>query len=170
MTVEDKETLTEAPRKETDTAPLRLPESMRDDSDLPKIGLDSEAQIGIVSILTPLLADEVLFYTLLRKYHWNVTGPQFYSLHAAFEEQYTVMADLIDEIAERIRQYGAMSIGTLTEFSERSRFEEQPGVNPNARQMVIDIMERHEELIRYLREDIDKGCPTVVARPESEHT
>jgi starvation-inducible DNA-binding protein len=103
-----------------------------------------------------VLADEFLLYTKLRKYHWNVTGAQFLELHESFEEQYDALEAVIDSSAERIRQYGAMSIGTLAEFQKHARLSEQPGVNPDARQMVEDIMNDHEAMVRYLRADIEQ--------------
>jgi len=60
-----------------------------------------------------LLADEHILYVKTRKYHWNVVGELFHSLHNLFEEQYTILADRIDAIAERIRALGPPAIGTL---------------------------------------------------------
>ena len=40
--------------------------------------------------------------------HWNVQGPQFFALHAAFEEQYNDLAEAVDELAERITALGAL--------------------------------------------------------------
>ena len=40
------------------------------------------------------------------KYHWNVTGPMFQTLHVMFETHYTELALVVDEIAERIRALG----------------------------------------------------------------
>ncbi|HEX2619634.1 MAG TPA: Dps family protein, partial [Phototrophicaceae bacterium] len=121
----------------------------------PNIGLSAEAQAGVVKILSALLADEFVLYTRLRKYHWNVTGPEFFSLHASFEKQYEAIAEVIDQVAERIRTYGVNSPGTLEEFKQHARLTEQPGVNPDAHQMVLDIVADHEALVRYLREDIE---------------
>ncbi|WP_341860928.1 DNA starvation/stationary phase protection protein [Gymnodinialimonas sp. 57CJ19] len=38
--------------------------------------------------------------------HWNVTGPQFYSLHEMTEAQYSDMFRAVDLLAERIRTLG----------------------------------------------------------------
>ena len=35
--------------------------------------------------------------------HWNVTAPDFISLHQMFEEQYTFLWNTLDELAERYR-------------------------------------------------------------------
>lgn len=125
-------------------------------TETPNIGLSPQARSGIVEVLSVVLADEYTFYTKLRKYHWNVEGPQFVSLHQIFEEQYTLIETVIDELAERIRQYGAMSPGTLAEFKEHTRLEEKPGHNPDARKMVSDIAADHAAMVRHLREDVSK--------------
>jgi starvation-inducible DNA-binding protein len=118
-------------------------------------GLSSETEQGVVKILSALLADEFILYTKLRKYHWNVTGPEFFTLHEVFERQYTEIAEYVDVVAERIRAYGAIAPGTLEEFRQLARLREQPGVNPDAHQMVQDIVSDHESLVRALRVDIE---------------
>jgi starvation-inducible DNA-binding protein len=119
------------------------------------VGLSSETEQGVVKILNTLLADEFVFYTKLRKYHWNVVGREFLALHEAFEKQYEEVAEYIDTVAERIRAYGVIAPGTLQEFQQLARLQEQPGVNPDARQMVMDVMQDHESLVRSLRADIE---------------
>ena len=50
-------------------------------------GLTSEQQAGVVELLKQALADQHVLYMRMRNYHWNVTGPQFQSLHALIEAQ-----------------------------------------------------------------------------------
>jgi starvation-inducible DNA-binding protein len=119
------------------------------------IGLTEEERQGVVDIMQTVLADANLLYVKLRNYHWNVTGPQFRSLHELFEEQYETLAEAIDRIAERIRTYGAPAIGTLQEFKTRARLTETPGDYPHARQMVQNLVNDHEAIIRALRKDLD---------------
>jgi len=121
----------------------------------PDLGLTDEAMAGAVNILSTLLADEFLLRLKLRKFHWNVTGPQFLSLHGIFEEQYTALADFIDEVAERLRTYGVMSPGTMSEFIDLARLDETPAHNPNAEGMIRELVDDHEIMVRYLRADID---------------
>ena len=56
--------------------------------------------------LSKLLAESYTLYLKTHKYHWNVTGPMFHSLHLLFEQQYTELALAVDTIAERIRALG----------------------------------------------------------------
>ena len=39
--------------------------------------------------LSVLLADSYTLYLMTHNFHWNVTGPQFNSLHMMFMDQYT---------------------------------------------------------------------------------
>jgi starvation-inducible DNA-binding protein len=111
---------------------------------------------GMLKVLRVLLADESVLYAKLRKYHWNVTGVNFYALHAAFEGQFRKIAAMSDEIAERIRQYGAIAPGTLEEFIRYTRLSEEPGVYTDGRTMVANLATDHETIIRFLGEDIEK--------------
>ncbi|HEX2906956.1 MAG TPA: DNA starvation/stationary phase protection protein [Phototrophicaceae bacterium] len=121
-----------------------------------ELGLDEKSVADVVSILRVLLADEFVLYTKLRNYHWNVTGPNFRELHLLFEEQYDELAEIIDETAERIRQYGETAPGTLEEFKELTRLTEEPGVSPGWQTMVGNACADHEALVRFLREDIER--------------
>jgi starvation-inducible DNA-binding protein len=122
----------------------------------PELGLSDKNRKGVVEIFKALLADEHVLYMRLRNYHWNVTGPQFRSLHELFEEQYTQLATVIDEAAERIRTYGVMAPGTMKEMAQLARLKEKPGEYPNARQMVKDLVADHETIVRCLRDDIEQ--------------
>jgi starvation-inducible DNA-binding protein len=120
------------------------------------IGLSDEQREGVIEILKTSLADQYVLYLKTQKYHWNVVGPDFYQIHNLLREQYETLAEAIDETAERIRQIGGLAIGTMKEFLDHTRLEEQPGVYPNARDMLHDLLHDHEFTIRNLREAIDE--------------
>lgn len=122
----------------------------------PDLGLDAEAVEGVTHIFKTLLADEYVLYTKLRHFHWNVTGPHFRSLHLLFEEQYTALEATIDQTAERLRSYGPYAPGTMAQFLEMTRLQEQGGV-PSALEMVKELAEDHENMVRLLREDVDNA-------------
>lgn len=120
------------------------------------IGLDDKSRQQVIDLLNKRLADAFLLYTKTRKYHWNVTGMEFIQLHRFFEEQYTEIAEHIDEIAERVRKVGGIALGTLDEFKQNSVIEERPGHVPDAQEMLRDLLDDHEIIIRQLRKDADK--------------
>ena len=78
------------------------------------IGLTNQQVSEVVQLLNKTLADEAVLYSKTRNYHWNVTGSNFGQLHKLFEDQYNEIAELADSIAERTRQLGHFTVGTLS--------------------------------------------------------
>jgi starvation-inducible DNA-binding protein len=120
----------------------------------PAIGLSDTNRNGVLKLLAPLLADEYVLYTKTRNYHWNVVGPQFNDLHKFFQAQYEELDDFVDDVAERMRQLGGKSPGTLAEFTKAARLKERPGQRPNARVMLTALLADHEAVITTLRADL----------------
>src|SRR5688572_23196422 len=110
----------------------------------PNLGLSGEQLKRVVELLNSLLADEQVFYAKLRNYHWNVTGPQFLTLHELFEKQHGKVQEIADELAERSRSFGGRPIATLKEFLEHSQLKEQPGEHPAAQEMCRRLVADHE--------------------------
>jgi len=121
----------------------------------PNIGLTEKERDEVVRILKNLLADEYILYTKTKNYHWNVTGPQFHDLHEFFGKQYEEVDEIVDDVAERARQLGGMSVGTLSEFLKNTRMKEHPNEYPDARTMISNLLDDHEAIIRNLRMDAD---------------
>ncbi|MFK3937403.1 Dps family protein [Alkalihalobacillus sp. NPDC078783] len=92
----------------------------------------------LVTELNQQLADWNVLYTKLHNFHWNVKGPDFFTLHAKFEEFYNEAGVHIDEIAERILAIKGRPIATMKEFLETSTIEEASG-QETARDMVAAI-------------------------------
>ena len=121
----------------------------------PNIDLSDEQRERVIAILNNVLSDEYVLYTKTRNYHWNVMGPQFNDLHKFFEEQYTELNGVADDVAERARSLGGWAFGTLREFSQHARLNEHPGEYPNARQMIANLLADHEILVRQLRAHLE---------------
>jgi len=132
------------------------------------IGLEDEQRSSVVRILNMTLADQNVLYIKTRNYHWNVVGPHFRSIHALLEEQYTLLAAAADETAERVRQLGGRAIGTMQEFQQTARLQEQPGEYPEAHQMIRNLLNDHEAVIRQLRQDIETTDTELEDTPTSD--
>lgn len=94
--------------------------------------------------LNQILNDELSLYLKTWNYHWNVEGAQFAALHALFEQQYSGLQPLIDELAERIR-----ALGGRAETSVQARIDG----DKDAVGMLAALAEGHESLSRRLREE-----------------
>ena len=123
----------------------------------PSYGLSTQDLDGTVELLSRYLADQHVLYMKTRKFHWNVQGRRFLSLHELFEEQYNALAGDIDDTAERIRQYGQIAPGTFAEMLDLTNLNEAPGDNPSAREMVEQLVADHEEIIRTLRDYAERA-------------
>jgi starvation-inducible DNA-binding protein len=120
------------------------------------IGIPDAQLEKIYALLNTILADANIFYIKLRKFHWNITGPDFIEYHELFEEQYEAVAETIDEIAERISQLGGIAIGTTVEFAQFSQLKEAAGKVPGETEMLKELVGDHETIIRSLREAIGR--------------
>lgn len=109
-------------------------------------GLAETDRKDIATDLSRLLADTYTLYLKSQNYHWNVTGPMFPTLHLMFEQQYTELAVVVDEIAERIRSLGHTAPGTFADFTRLSAIGEEASP-PEAMTMVQNLMEGHETVV-----------------------
>jgi starvation-inducible DNA-binding protein len=117
------------------------------------IGLNDEARLEIGQMLNLILADEYVLYATTHDYHWNVTGPEFRSLHKQFEEQYNQIAQWIDDVAERARTIGVGARGNWAELTKAARTSADPGIGLAAEHMLAELLALHEEMIVQLRTD-----------------
>ena len=114
------------------------------------IGISQDDRVKIVKGLSRLLADSYTLYLMTHNFHWNVTGPQFNSLHNMFMDQYTEQWNALDVIAERIRALGFPAPGTYKQFVELASIQEVEGV-PQANDMILLLVNAHEAVARTAR-------------------
>lgn len=115
------------------------------------IGISTEDREKIAKGLSALLADSYTLYLMTHNFHWNVTGPQFNSLHMMFMGQYTEQWNALDIIAERIRALGHPAPGTYKEFVKLASIKEVEGV-PKATDMIRHLVAAQEATARTARE------------------
>lgn len=103
------------------------------------IGLSDEQRQGVIGILNANLADFYLLLIKTKKYHWDVVGPQFRSLHELWEEHYLALTQNIDDTAERMRALGGYPVGTAAGFLQLTSLREHPSDLPKAYEMVARL-------------------------------
>lgn len=114
------------------------------------IGISADDRKKIVQGLSELLADSYTLYLMTHNFHWNVTGPQFNSLHLMFMGQYTEQWNALDIIAERIRALGHPAPGTYKEFVKLASIKEVEGV-PKDTDMISHLVAAQEATARTAR-------------------
>ena len=84
----------------------------------------SSSHSPVVVALRQVVADSYALMGQTHLCHWNVRGPEFFALHAAFEVQYSELFVAVDEIAERVRALGALAPGGLSHLAHLSQVTE----------------------------------------------
>ena len=123
---------------------------MKNSSAKINIGINTKDRQKVAQGLSVFLADSYTLYLMTHNFHWNVTGPQFNSLHMMFMTQYTEQWNALDIIAERIRALGHPAPGTYKEFSKLATIKEAAGV-PKAEIMIKLLVDANEGVARTAR-------------------
>ena len=98
-----------------------------------------------------------VMYTKLHNFHWYVKGPQFFTLHAKFEELYNEATLHMDEIAERLLTLGGKPVATLAEHLELSDVKEATG-KESTDQMVSSVVKDFDTIMKSWKEGMDEAA------------
>jgi starvation-inducible DNA-binding protein len=120
------------------------------------IGISPANLQSVATELSKLLADEFILYTKTRNAHWNVEGADFHSMHIFFEQQYEQLDEIMDSVAERIRQLGHYAPATLKSFLNLTHLTEQLGERNDSLGFIKELLIDHENIIIFLRENINR--------------
>jgi starvation-inducible DNA-binding protein len=118
------------------------------------LGLSEQQRRTSINVLNGAIASASILLIKIKKFHWDVVGPQFMTLHKLFDEHYETVAAYVDEIAERTRMLGGVPLGTAAGFLESSIVKEHPGEVANATHAVTTLLCDHELIVVALRAGI----------------
>lgn len=119
------------------------------------IGIKEKDTAAVAALLNKLLADENVLYTKVRNAHWNIEGADFHAQHLFFEGLYGELAEIIDEVAERVRAIGHYAVGTLKQFLELTQLTEMKYGKNDSQGYIKELLGDYESLIITLREYIE---------------
>lgn len=115
--------------------------------------VDVRREVG--RILNLLLADEYVLYKIMRDYHWNVTGPDYYALRLQFHLQQEEAARWVDDVSEWIRELHLEPRINWTDLIESARLSAASGLGLPAQRMIAELLRAHEEIMAQLCTDSD---------------
>lgn len=116
-------------------------------------GIEKKDRELLAAHLGSALANSYMLYVKTQNFHWNVVGPMFYSVHKMTEEQYTDIAEAIDDIAERIRALGYIAPGSISKFVELSLIEDA-GEQLTTEAMLEELARDHQTCSRIMRDAV----------------
>lgn len=120
-----------------------------------RIGLSNEKTKKVAEHLDQHLADLHVLYTKLHNYHWNVEGPEFFTLHAHLEELYDGVAEEIDEVAERILMIGQRPSASLADYLKKAKLKEAASEGVSGQTVVKALLADYGQLIAGLRAGVE---------------
>lgn len=107
-----------------------------------------------------LIADFTVLNTKLHTYHYNVVGPEFYSLHVMLEKEYDNFHEWTDEVAEALKIAGKYPVSSLKEMLELTAIKEVESKDYSAKEILEDLIGDYQLLIDHM-ESIKEDLPMV---------
>lgn len=118
-----------------------------------RTGIDRKDREKLAELMGRALASTYVLYHKTHAYHWNISGPLFYSVHKMTDEQYQDMAEAIDNIAERIRAIGFSTPTGLKRYLSESVVDDATET-PEAGGMIAELASDHQKIATQLREAV----------------
>ena len=123
-----------------------------------KVKLDTPTDLGsnatrdISGALNALLADVFALYMKTKNFHWHVSGPHFRGYHLLFDEQGAELFAMTDEIAERVRKIGGITLHSIGNIARLQRIPDSDADYVDPGDMLAELREDNQALIASMRE------------------
>lgn len=123
------------------TAPLNTPSS-----------LGADAVRDISGALNALLADMFALYMKTKNFHWHVSGPHFRDYHLMLDEQSDQIFATTDDIAERVRKLGGMTLRSIGHIARLQRVSDNDAEYVTPLDMLAELREDNGQMAVRMRE------------------
>lgn len=106
---------------------------------------------ALMEELNGLLADHLALFFKTKNFHWHVAGPRFRDLHLLFDEQAIEIRDQIDDIGERVRKQGALTLTSIGSVAKHTQIKDQDDTTLSADKMVEELRDDNVALVERLK-------------------
>jgi starvation-inducible DNA-binding protein len=114
--------------------------------------LKPNAVRDISGALNALLADMFGLYLKTKNFHWHVSGPHFRDYHLLLDEQATQIFATTDDIAERVRKIGGMTLRSIGQVSRSQRVLDNDADYVTPLDMLAELRDDNKQLVASMRE------------------
>jgi starvation-inducible DNA-binding protein len=114
--------------------------------------IEAEAKREITGALNLLLADVFTLYIKTKNFHWHMSGPHFRDYHLLLDEQGDQLFSSTDEIAERVRKIGGITIRSVNEISRLARLKDNEASFVDPIDMLSELRDDNQQLVLSMRE------------------
>ena len=133
------------------------------------IGISDKNREALAEQLSKILADEFILYSKTLNAHWNIEGPDFHPVHVYLETLYNKQQEIVDTVAERIRAIGHYVPGQLSKYLELTHLSEKSLDKNDSKSLFAELLEDHESIIIFLRENIRPTADKLKAEGISDY-
>src|SRR4051812_17814818 len=109
----------------------------------------------ITGAMNAILADVFALYLKTKNFHWHVSGPHFRDYHLLFDEQAEQIFATTDEIAERVRKVGGLTLHSIGEIARLHRIPDNDADYVDPLDMLAELRSDNQALIASLRQAHD---------------
>src|SRR5213080_384970 len=113
--------------------------------------LTSEAVGAVTDALNPLLADAFALYLKTKNFHWHVSGRHFRDYHLLLDEQSEAIFATTDQIAERVRKLGGVTLRSIGQISKLQTIQDNNEDYVPPREMLRELMEDNKHMAAAMR-------------------
>src|SRR6266705_767885 len=103
--------------------------------------LKREAVEQISESLNLLLADVFALYLKTKSFHWHISGPHFRDYHLLLDEQAAQIFAMSDDIAERTRKIGGITLRSIGHIARVKHIEDNDADFVTAEDMLAELKE-----------------------------
>jgi starvation-inducible DNA-binding protein len=114
--------------------------------------LRSESVKNITGALNALLADVFTLYMKTKNFHWHVSGQHFRDYHLLLDEQAGQIFAMTDDIAERVRKIGGVTIRSIGQVTRLKRLSDNDADYVDPLDMLAELREDNRAMLAGMRE------------------
>jgi starvation-inducible DNA-binding protein len=113
--------------------------------------LKREGVAQIAESLSLLLADVFALYLKTKSFHWHISGRHFRDYHLLLDEQAEQIFAMSDDIAERTRKIGGITLRSISDISRHQRLRDNNDASLSATDMLAELCSDNRQLTGFLR-------------------
>lgn len=114
--------------------------------------LSEKAVSEISAELNKVLADSFALYLKTKNFHWHVSGPNFRDYHLLLDEQSEEIFSTTDELAERVRKIGGLTLRSIGQIAKLQRIKDNNEEFVPPREMLRELMNDNKAVTKAMRE------------------
>jgi starvation-inducible DNA-binding protein len=113
--------------------------------------LSADAVSQISAKMNEILATTFALYIKTKNFHWHVSGPHFRDYHLLLDEQAEQIFASTDDIAERVRKIGGITLRSIGQISRLQRIEDNDASYVAPGDMLRELMGDNKKVVAAMR-------------------